>query len=73
MNRLRRDPAETIDALNRSMLLQDHHDWLPEAANRLVIGTDILWQAACASWARNCAEAQILESIATPVREALEA
>jgi hypothetical protein len=71
--RIGRGSAETIDALNRSMALSDHHDWIRDAADRLLVGSEILWQAACASWARGCATTSELEGIAQPIKDALDA
>jgi hypothetical protein len=69
--RIGRGPAETIDALNRCMARDDHHDWPRDAADRLILGADILWQAMCSSWATECATAEMLASIAQPVQDAL--
>lgn len=71
--RVGRGPSETIDALNRAMALSDHHDWVKDAADRLILGTEILWQVLCASWAKNCATSETKEVVAQPVRDALEA
>jgi predicted ATPase len=70
--RVGRGPSETIDALNRSMAVGDHHEWVRDAGDRLVLGGDILWQAMCASWAKNCATDLERDSIAVAVRDALE-
>ena len=70
--RVGRGASETIDALNRSMALGDHHEWVRDAGDRLVLGGDILWQALCASWAANCASAEDKDVVAVPVRDALE-
>ena len=71
--RIGRSPADTIDALNRAMARDDHHEWIKEAANRLIVGSDTLWQAMCASWATQCATPAHLSQVALPVQEALEA
>ena len=70
--RIGRGASETIDALSKSMSLSDHHDWVKDAADKLVIGTEILWQALCAAWAGQCASQQAKDTIANPIREALE-
>jgi predicted ATPase len=67
--RVGRGVSETIDALNRSMALGDHHEWVRDAGDRLVLGGDILWQAMCALWAQTAAER---DQIAVVVRDALE-
>ncbi len=70
--RVGRGPAETIDALNRSMVLANHHEWIEAAADRLIVGSDALWQALCASWALNCSTVQDREAVVQFVRDALE-
>ncbi|MCJ1961765.1 ATP-dependent nuclease [Novosphingobium mangrovi (ex Hu et al. 2023)] len=69
--RISRGPSETIDALNAAMTLSDHHDWVKEAADRLVIGGDILWQSMCASWVENCADDSSLQAVVSPIAIAL--
>jgi hypothetical protein len=49
----------------------NHHVWCHEAANRLFLGSDDLWQALCAEWAARTQPAD-LEVIVEPIREALE-
>ena len=71
--RVRRGPAETIDALTRAMAIADRHEWVRSAADRLILGADILWQALCASWAKNIVGQGDKETVANPVRDALEA
>lgn len=71
--RMGRSPAETIDALNASMALANHHDWVKAAADRLTLGGEILWQALASAWATHCATPQQLESVVQPVRDALNA
>jgi predicted ATPase len=71
--RIARGPAETIDALNGAMALANHHDWLNFSGDRLTLGSDILWQALASSWASHCATPDELQSIAQPVRDALDA
>ena len=70
--RIGRSPSETIDALNRAMMIADHHEWVGNAADRLIIGGDILWQALCASWASNCATDTEKIVVAQPIRDAVE-
>jgi predicted ATPase len=48
--RIGRDIALVSDACDRSMTLTDHHEWVRSAANQLMCGGDILWQAMCCEW-----------------------
>lgn len=52
--RLLRDASVISDACNSSVILSDHHDWVPEAARRLMVGDNILWHAMCAEWVKRC-------------------
>ncbi|ENC9763711.1 TPA: AAA family ATPase [Pseudomonas aeruginosa] len=71
-SRIGRNSSETIDALNRSMDLGDHHLWVYDAADRLVIGGDILWQAICSVWANSIATQEQKDAIVLPVQEVLD-
>lgn len=53
-DRIGRNVADTIDACANAMMLPDHHDWVNTAANKLVLGGDVLWQALSAQWAHDC-------------------
>jgi hypothetical protein len=52
--RLLRDTSIVSDACDASLVLSDHHDWVNEAAKRLMIGGNILWHAMCAEWVKRC-------------------
>jgi predicted ATPase len=69
--RIGRSHSEVVDALNQAMAGEDHHNWPSEAANRLVLGSDILWQAMCAVWADSSATQRELTGIVQPVIDAL--
>lgn len=69
--RIGRGTSEAIDALNEAMLQQDHHLWLRSAADKLALGTEIVWQAICSAWCLHCATPEELDTVANPVRDAL--
>ncbi|MNY31383.1 hypothetical protein D3C86_1655460 [compost metagenome] len=69
--RLGRGAGETIDALKKSMTLQNHHDWVRQAADELVVGSEILWQALASAWAASCATPAQVEGISQLVADAL--
>ncbi len=46
-----RDHAEVADACVRAMASEHHHEWVLQAANRLVLGSDVLWTLMCQEWA----------------------
>lgn len=68
--RIGRQAANTIDALDRAMLLPDAHLWPVEAANTLLVGSDQLWQALTAVWAESMDSLAHREEIVAPVRDA---
>jgi predicted ATPase len=63
--------ADFSDACNRAMTLEDHHEWVRDAATRLVLGGDTLWQIMCAEWARQCLSPQEANAIIRPIEEGL--
>jgi len=71
--KVNRGVSETIDALNQACIGDDHHAWVSAAADRLVLGADVLWQALCSSWCDHCASEVDITRIAEPVRDALNA
>lgn len=68
--RVSRDIGNVSDACNQAMVLQDHHEWVIAAANRMMCGGDVLWQSMCAEWAAKCAH-RIVEPIVDAVQDAL--
>jgi hypothetical protein len=64
--------AQVADACNAAMSLTNHHDWVQQAANPLILGGDTLWQAMCAEWANTCAPEQEALQIARVIRDRLE-
>jgi predicted ATPase len=66
-----RDFAQLADALELAMTSSDHHEWIPAAANKLVLGGDTLWQIMCAAWVGNCLTAEQADTIIAPIRAAL--
>lgn len=49
-----RDVSEVSDSLEAATTLGDHHEWISHAANRLVLGGNVLWHAMCSEWAKKC-------------------
>ena len=46
-----RNHSEVADACIRAMATDDHHEWVSQVANRLVLGSDVLWTLMCQEWA----------------------
>ena len=52
--RIRRSASDIADTCNSAMLLQDHHEWVKYAADRLAVTGNVLWQGMCAEWCLKC-------------------
>ena len=61
--RIGREFADTSDALNQAMTLGDHHDWPKQAANRLHLAGNHLWQALCAAYASQVQEEEDVRTL----------
>lgn len=48
--RIGRDISVVSDACTMAMTLGDHHAWVTAAANELMCGGNVLWQAMCSEW-----------------------
>jgi len=70
--RVGRSPSEVIDACIASMTLSDHHEWVKYAADKLVISTDQLWTALCATWTQVCMSHDDAQVIIDSIRNGLE-
>jgi predicted ATPase len=63
--------SDFTDACGRAMTLDDHHEWVRNAAIPLVLGGDTLWQTLCAEWATKCLSPQAALAITDPIEDAL--
>ena len=53
------------------MLATNEHEWVNSAATKLVLGGDILWQAMCGEWVRECLPAEDADKITLSIEDAL--
>lgn len=51
--RIGRSASDISEAMRSAMLLQDHHEWIKYAADRLAVVGTVLWQAMCFEWCAN--------------------
>ncbi len=58
-SRIGRDISAVTDSCSRAMTLTDHHEWVGSAANHLMCGGDVLWQAMCCEWAETTTREEI--------------
>ena len=70
--RLLRDTSIVTEACNASMALSDHHEWIQEAANRLMVGKDILWHMMCSEWVKRCLSGKDYREITHYIEDRLE-
>ncbi|MBI5637807.1 MAG: AAA family ATPase [Nitrospinae bacterium] len=69
--RIGRDISEVSDAFGSAMTLNDHHDWVTSAANRLLCGGSILWQSMCAEWAKKVLTSAEAVKLIKPIEDVL--
>ena len=69
--RVGRPFANVTDVCSRAMAASDHHEWVSDAASKLILGGDTLWQAMCAEWARTCLPVNDAKKIKQPIEDAL--
>ncbi len=51
--RLDRSPSQLADACEKAMTRGDSHEWIDAAADAVFVKGSILWQAMCATWAKD--------------------
>lgn len=69
--RLLRDSSIIADACDAGMTIRDHHEWVPEAAKRLMMGSAPLWHAMCAEWVSRCMKPGDFERVERYVEDRL--
>lgn len=69
--RISRSPADVADTCRAATLLQNHHDWIKTAADRLHVSGDVLWQAMCAEWSDGCLPRHDAEKVADHIMAAI--
>jgi predicted ATPase len=67
--RLNRGFADVADACKHAMTYGDHHEWVRLAANRLLLTSDVLWQAMCSDWAQKCLSSDDAELVIGPIEK----
>jgi hypothetical protein len=69
--RIGRSPSDVADSCNASTLVNDHHEWVKYAADRLAVPGNVLWQAMCAEWCVRCLPTQEAEKIGDAIYGAI--
>jgi hypothetical protein len=69
--RVGRSHSKVVDACQKAMTADDHHEWIGLAADELLLGGQNLWQALCAIWAEKKLPDQAVISIVDSIRETL--
>jgi predicted ATPase len=69
--RISRDVADVTDACQRAMTFADHNEWVKHAANQLMCGSDVLWQAMCSEWAEFTPKADV-QSIIDAISDTID-
>ena len=66
-----RDYPQIEDACNRTMTVQDHHEWVISAAKALLLGGNTLWQTMASAWAADCFDKEEAKKFVAPIRAIL--
>jgi predicted ATPase len=61
--RINRRYVDVADSCARAMSSPNHHDWVKEAADKLVVSGDVMWTLLCSEWTLAC----LAEEDAVPV------
>ena len=69
--RVGRPHASVGDECSRAMAISDHHEWVLDAATKLVLTGDILWQAMCSEWSKHCLSEEDAGIITQSITDAL--
>lgn len=69
---LARSPSDVIDACTSAMTYISHREWVKLAADKLLLGGEILWHAMAACWAKNCLTEKDAEQVIRPIADALQ-
>jgi predicted ATPase len=64
--------SDFADACNRSMTLDDPHDWVRDAATKLILSGDSLWRVLCAEWVEACLSSEDEKRIIQAVEDTLQ-
>ena len=69
--RVGRPHSSLVDACNRAMTFDGHHEWVRLAADELTLGGQNLWQVLCSVWAKECLSAGKAKMAVDPLLDAL--
>lgn len=67
-----RSHSDLVDASDAAMLVSDHHQWVRDVADKLVVGGDDLWRAMCAVYVRSCLLPAEATRVTQIVRDAVD-
>lgn len=70
--RLGRSHTEVVDALSGAMTIEDHHEWLRNAATKLILGTHTLWRVMASVWAERCVDPSESRLLIDQIENALD-
>lgn len=70
-DRIGRPFAEVADACAKAQSLTNHHDWVNDAASRLTLPGETLWQAMCAEWATTILDTETAKPIVQTIADLL--
>ena len=69
--RVSRPHSQVVDALESSLSISDHHEWVSNAGDKLLLGGSFLWQVLSSVWATKVASENEIKAITSPVEDLL--
>lgn len=69
--RINRTHTDVVDSCRRALTFENHKEWVKQAAERLVIGSDSLWEALCSCWVNSVLEENIARLTIMPIENCL--
>lgn len=70
--RINRRYGDVADNCARAMSGPNHHEWIKEAADKLVVSGDVLWTLMCSEWTLGCLSEEDAALVIRPMRELLD-
>ena len=71
-DKLARSHSDMVDLCNRVMTEQNHHNWVKDVADHLLVGGDELWRAMVRRWCAITSHSQDCDSLFEQLRSEID-
>lgn len=71
-DKLARSHSDMVDLCNRVMTEQDHHNWVKDVADHLLVGGDELWRAMARRWCTITSHSQNCDELFEQIRSEID-